>query len=253
MPDIKWGFSTIGCPDWTLEEASYFGLQANYPLLEVRITGGDFPERALLRRLGEEKRCLILGTSFGLISDSPDFRTMLKDCALLAADCAIPYIRVFGGCGFSEPFEEDKYTNARRNLEYFDSLNLPVELILETHDCFSSAQRVCKLFEKLDRTLPVIWDTYHTYFTGKETLIKSWELLKDHIIDVHVKDGSPETGLTLAGAGKFPLADLFKLLKEENYSGMVTCEHEKMWHKELPELPEAFRALDAFKPILSQY
>ena len=86
MQDIKWGFSTIGCPDWTLEEAAAFGLQSNYPLLEVRITGKDFPERALLRRLGEEKRCLILGTSFGLISDNPDFRTMLKDCAQLAAD-----------------------------------------------------------------------------------------------------------------------------------------------------------------------
>ena len=54
MPDIQWGFSTIGCPDWTLEEASDFGLQANYPLLEVRITGKDFPERALLRRLGKK-------------------------------------------------------------------------------------------------------------------------------------------------------------------------------------------------------
>ena len=249
MPDIKWGFSTIGCPDWTLEEASCFGLQANYPLLEVRITGKDFPERALLRRLGEEKRCLILGTSFGLISDSPDFRTMLKDCALLAADCAVPYIRIFGGCAFSEPFEEDKFDNARRNLAFFDSLNLPVELILETHDCFSSAQRVCKLFEKLDRSLPVIWDTYHTFFSGKESLSQSWELLKDFIKDVHVKDGSPAE-LTLPGKGKFPLTELFNLLKEQNYSGLITCEHEKMWHKELPDLSEAIRALAPFKKIL---
>ena len=249
MPDIKWGFSTIGCPDWTLEKAAAFGLQVNYPLLEVRITGKDFPERAILRRLGEEKRCLILGTSFGLISDNPDFRTMLKDCAQLAADCAIPYIRIFGGCAFSEPFEEDKFDNARRNLEYFDTLDLPVQLILETHDCFSSAQRVCSLFEKLDRTLPVIWDTYHTFFTGKESLLQSWELLRNFVKDVHVKDGS-SAGLTLAGKGDFPLTELFNLLKEQNYSGLLTCEHEKMWHKELPDLPEAIYALAPFKKIL---
>lgn len=248
---IKWGFSTIGCPDWSLKEAADFGLNNGYPLLEVRISGKDFAERDLLSQLGEEKRCFLLGTSFGLITDSPDYRQMLADCANLAAECNIPYVRVFGGCGFSEQLDDNKIDCAKRNLDFFAKLDLPVQLLLETHDLFSSAERVSYLFSKLGCSLPVIWDTYHTYFTGKETLPRSWELLKEHIIDVHVKDGSPETGLTLAGAGKFPLADLFKLLKEENYSGMVTCEHEKMWHKELPELPEAFRALDAFKPILT--
>ena len=246
MKNIQWGFSTIGCPDWTLEKAADFGLNNGYPLLEVRVTGSDHPERDVLRRLGEEKRCLILGTSFGLISDDQKFRTMLKGCAELAADCAIPYVRIFGGCGFTEPFEADKYDNAQRNLDFFDSLDLPVQLILETHDCFSSAQRVCGLFEKLDRTLPVIWDTYHTYFTGKETLSESWELLKDFIRDVHVKDGNGKE-LCLSGEGSFPLTELFALLKEKNYAGLITCEHEKMWHKELPGLPEAFRALDTFK------
>ena len=42
----------------------------------------------------------------------------------------------------------------------------------------------------------------------------------------------------------------FNLLKEQNYSGLLTCEHEKMWHKELPDLPEAIRALAPFKKIL---
>ena len=246
---VKWGFSTIGCPDWDLKTAAAFGEKSGYPLLEVRVTGSDHTEKDFLRKLGEEKRCLILGTSFGVTTDGDQYRDMLKACATLAAECSIPYVRIFGGCGFSEPFDDEKKANAKRNLEYFDSLGLPTRLILETHDLFSSGKRVCELFESTGRTLPVIWDTYHTYFTGKESLSESWELLESYIIDVHIKDGNGKE-LCLPGEGIFPMTELFALLKEKNYAGLMTCEHEKMWHPELPDMPEAFRAIDKFKGAL---
>ena len=116
---------------------------------------------------------------------------------------------------------EEKKANAKRNLEYFESLGLPTRLLLEAHDLFSSGKRICELFESTGRTLPVIWDTYHTYFTGKESLSESWELLESYIIDVHIKDGNGKE-LCLPGEGIFPTTELFALLKEKNYAGLIT-------------------------------
>lgn len=249
MNKIQWGFSTIGCPDLSLKEAADLGNQAGYPLVEVRISNENFAEKDVLKKLAQEGRCRILGSSFGLINKIDDSLAKLKYTCLLASECGVPFVRIFGGCAFSEGIDEQKYENAVYNLKCFHEWNLPVRLVLETHDCFSTGKRIAALFERLKIHLPVIWDTYHTYFAGSETLRESWSILSKDIIDVHVKDGSL-AGLTLPGKGEFPLEELFKLLKAENYSGMVTCEHEKMWHKELPELSEAFAALEPFRKFL---
>ena len=243
---MQWGFSTIGCPELSLKEAAAFGLEAGYPLLEVRVAGKDFAEKDVLTQLASQGRCKILGSSFGLTTDVPEIREQLQNCAQLAADCGVPYVRIFGGCAFTEPEDDLKYANARKNLAFFDSLDLPVQLVLETHDFFSSAKRICGLFDRAERTLPVIWDTWHSWHTGKETLTESWKMLKKYIIDVHIKDGNA-SGLTLQGDGDFPTAQLLQLLRENNYTGLISCEHEKMWHPELPDLSAAFRALDRFK------
>ena len=243
---IKWGISTIGCPALCLAEAAELGERTGYPLLEVRIAGKDFAEREVLRKLAAEKRCFILGSSFGLIHDDLEQREHYRFCALLAAEYGIPYVRIFGGGNYSEPMTDEKYDRAKRNLEFIDQLGLPVQPALESHDCFSSAGRISDLFAHLGCTLPVIWDTYHTCFSGKETLRTSWDLLSQYIIDIHIKDGN---GLrhALPGNGEFPLTELFSLLREKNYSGMITCEHEKMWRPELPELPEVLLALEPYR------
>lgn len=246
MAKIGWAFSTIGCPELTLAQAAELGRKYNWDLLEVRVAGEDFPEKDTLRQLAEQKRCRIIGTSFGLLTDDDSYRDKLRMCAEFAAECQVPYVRIFGGYAFSEGVDERKFECAGRNLEYFFNLGLPVKPVLETHDCFSSARRVVELFERLNFTLPVIWDAYHTCFTGGETPAESLEMLLPYIIDVHIKDGNG-TGLTLPGAGEFPFAELAALLKERDYRGMICCEHEKMWHPELPELPEAFKALEPFR------
>ena len=246
MKRVQWGFSTIGCPELSLKEASELGKKYGYPLVEVRVRGTDFAEKELLKQLAAEKRCFILGSSFRLISDSDEAREELKSCALLAAECGIPYIRAFGGCGYDEKPDFDPCERARKNLAFFDQLDLPAELILETHDYFSSSSRITALFASLGRKLPIIWDSFHTWNSGKESPAQTWEQLGETILDIHVKDGDSEK-LALPGKGKYPLEELFALLKEKNYTGMVTCEHEKLWRPYLPELSEAFTALEPYR------
>ena len=248
---IEWAFSTIGCPELPLAQAAELGRKYKWDLLEVRVAGENFPEKATLRQLAAQKRCRILGTSFGLLTDDDSYREKLRMCAELAAGCQVPYVRIFGGYAFAEGIDECQYDCAGRNLEYFAALELPVRPVLETHDCFSSARRVMELFERLGFTLPVIWDTYHTCFTGGEKLAESLDMLLPYIIDIHIKDGDG-SALTLPGAGEFPFAELAALLKERDYRGMICCEHEKMWHPELPELPEAFKALELFRAALME-
>jgi len=245
---INWGFSTIGCPELTLKEAAAIGEEFGFPMLEIRLPVPEKNDTNVIRRLAEAGRCQILGSSFALAADDDDARKAVACELELAAECHVPYLRCFGGFPFSEEPDQRKLDAVRKNLDFVTSLQLPVRLALETHDGFSSASRVARLFAETGIKLPVIWDSFHTFFKGGEGLQQSYGLLKGTVIDVHIKDGS-EYGFTLPGCGRFPLNELFQLLLQENYTGLLTCEHEKMWHPELPMLTDALTALKPFQKL----
>ena len=67
MKRVQWGFSTIGCPELSLKEASELGKKYGYPLVEVRVRGTDFAEKELLL---EEDEFFVLGDNRNQSEDS---------------------------------------------------------------------------------------------------------------------------------------------------------------------------------------
>ena len=97
--------------------------------------------------------------------------------------------------------------------------------------------------------LRVIWDIGNTFAAGEDP-VEGFELLKDRLAYVQVKDGKKHGSawqLCSLGQGDVPLARAFELLLGYGYEGAFSVEWEYAWHPELdpPEiaLPAARRTV----------
>ena len=95
----------------------------------------------------------------------------------------------------------------------------------------------------------VIWDIGNAFAAGEDPS-ESFELLKDRLAYVQVKDGkgrAPDWRLCPLGQGDVPLDQAFELLLANDYQGAFSVEWEYAWHPELdpPEnaLPAALRTV----------
>jgi sugar phosphate isomerase/epimerase len=95
----------------------------------------------------------------------------------------------------------------------------------------------------------VIWDIGNAFAAGEDPE-EGFELLKDRIAYVQVKDGKgrgAEWQLCSLGEGHVPLSQAFQLLLANDYEGAFSVEWEYAWHPELdpPEiaLPAALRTV----------
>lgn len=170
------------------------------PLLELRALSGNcklasnlkLPENAgEFRRLAGEGRITLLGSGFGLSDPEADFRE-LEELSEIADAAGIAHIRIFGGMPFEHPVDDAAVAAARRNLEHYRALGRRCRLALETHDGYSSAAKCTELFRRLGEPLPVVWDVHHTVNIGGEPFRESFGLLKENVIEVHLKDSRVE-------------------------------------------------------------
>jgi len=127
-------------------------------------------------------------------------------------------------------------------------------LLLETHDIFSSTERILALNSRLAEPLKILWDTHHTWFFSKEKLADTWAQLAPFVVHIHYKDSLPDDSphkhhYVLPGDGAFPSAELRTILETANYAGGVSLEWEKKWH---PEIAELEPALEKFVKIFRQ-
>ncbi|MDQ3005691.1 MAG: sugar phosphate isomerase/epimerase [Chloroflexota bacterium] len=260
-------FSTLACPNWTLEtviaQASKFG----YDGIEWR--GGpqghiqpsaSAEQKATLRQMSADSGLMLLAvtayTSF--VSDNPEERQSNVDevrrYADLAAELGARYVRVFLG-------ELPAHTNLNAKIyeQITDclsraaqhALSVGVGIAIEPHDNFARSSAVAPVLDRTrsDSALGVIWDIGNAYAAGEEPL-EGFELLKDRLTYVQVKDGTrrgKDWQLCSLGQGNVPLAQAFELLLAHGYQGAFSVEWEYAWHPELdpPEiaLPAALQTI----------
>jgi sugar phosphate isomerase/epimerase len=130
-----------------------------------------------------------------------------------------------------------------------------VELLIETHDAWTSSRNMAAVLERVGRSdVACCWDVKHTYWTGQETPTTTWSRLAPWVRNTHWKDvrrvqGSMETYgrdisdsglLCLVGEGIVPLSDCYELLDMAGYEGWLTLEWEKHWHPHIEEPDIAF-------------
>lgn len=258
---MKLSFTTLGCPDWTLDQiianASAYGFDA----IDFRGLNGEMNIYTLPEFAGQAKQTMQRIKDAGLevscfsssvhVFSEENYAKNLGEVTEYAKLCAMfgtRYIRVFGG----KMGDTDRETAIRRVVSHIGDMakiakEYGVKLLIETHDDWISCQDMKKVLEQVDpEAVGVLWDVHHPYRVIGEQPEDTWGALGPWIEYTHVKDSRAGTGAgedfhyCLTGEGDIPLQEICGLLTREGYTGYFTLEWEKKWHPELDNPEVAF-------------
>jgi len=264
-------FSTLACPDWSREMIIAKAVEFGYQGIEWR--GGpqghvqatmSFLETRTLRRMSEDAGLTALAvtayTSFvtPFVEERQSNTDELKRYADLALDLGATYVRAFLG-ELTETMKLDAslYGTISDCLneasEYATSIG--VQIAVEPHDDFVRSSIVLPVLTQSHPDVLVIWDIGNAFAAGEDP-DEGFELLKDRIAYVQVKDGirsDTHWQLCNLGQGNVPLVHALELLHLEKYKGAFSVEWEYAWHPELspPEIALP-AALQVVKGMLSE-
>jgi sugar phosphate isomerase/epimerase len=257
MPEHKISFSTLGCPDWRVQQIVEMAVHAGYDGIELRFVEGEaslwklaaFQSEALRETCArfEDAELAISCVDTSCRFDSPDANERARwmdegvRMAELAAELRAPGIRVFG-----DKIQPGVEREATRGWIH-DAINgvsekistLGVEVWLETHGDFSRQEEMLATVPLL-HGVGVVWDPASAFVECGERPLQNGKQLAALIRHVHIKDlrGDRTKFIpVLTGEGEFPLAELCVAVKTINYVGFLSFEWEKKWHPEI-ESPE---------------
>ena len=264
---LRWGFSTLGCPELSLPEVCALAAEFGLPNLELRALSGRVDLPACTGEMGWSPpvaadlisghacRLVVAGSSFKLVGNNPTMRAEFVQYCTWADSWRAPYVRVFGGGVWGEALREEDYEQAADTVRWWrrerETHDWRTEMLLETHDAFSASPPCVELMRRLDTPLGVIWDSHHTWRLGGESPADSWAGLSAWVRHVHLKDSIDKHSArhpftyVLPGDGQAPLADIVGLLRAQQFAGVISLEWEKLWHPYLPPLRAALIQLQA--------
>jgi sugar phosphate isomerase/epimerase len=249
---MKLAFSTLGCPDWSIEQVVEQAARMGYGGVELRLLGAelvpaDLPagERRRIRTLFDDAGLAIccVACSARFASARPEERADNERLASryleLAADWRSPLVRVFGGQRPPGVPVEQTAAAVAESLQRLGERGqaLGVTVVLETHDDFSAGAAVAAVLAQVaSPNVGALWDTHHPYRMG-ETATQTMALLGDRLRHVHIKDARRRGDgweLVLLGEGEVPVAEALAAMHAGGYDGWYCVEWEKKWHPEIP-------------------
>lgn len=195
----------------------------------------EFREKLLPRLQAAGVKLSSLGSPIGKIGihDEEAYRQQLEQLETLCQICRISdckYIRMFS---FWMPKDEnpDDYTDlVLEKLEGFAKVAEKYDVILiheNEKDIYGDIGRRCKVI--LDRLasphFKAAFDFANFVQCGEDTAA-CWELLKEHVVYIHIKDAQVGNNLNVlcgTGDGKIPQL-LPKIIREDGYEGFLTLE-----------------------------
>jgi sugar phosphate isomerase/epimerase len=257
---MRLAFTTLACPDWSLEEAAEAAVRYGYAGLELRLLDGQIvpatlstDQQARVRRACADAGVALccLDTSFKVADPTADLDEGYAYLELAAA-LDSPLIRVFGGA----PEGETPEAAAARAAERLESLAqrgraMGVQVALETHDSFAAGKAVAAALEGVhDEYAGALWDTLHPVRMG-ETPDETFGLIGARLLHTHIKDGNVPPNINecrLLGEGTVPVPAILRVLKAHDYQGWLSVEWEKKWQPQiagpevaLPQYAETLR------------
>jgi sugar phosphate isomerase/epimerase len=257
---MKLGFSTLGCPNWGVDQIIEAARANGYDGVELRcyrgsldlletlgeFLGGPAEFRRRLSRAGIEVCCL--DTSVHLTETDPSVAEADRMVDLAMALRA-PYLRVFGGEIPAGESREACLAGAAQRLAQLGrrAAQRGKRVLVETHDSFSSGAAVAALLDAAgSEGTGAVWDLHHPYRMG-EPPSETAALIARRTYHAHVKDSRKYGPYTFLGEGDVPIAEIVASLHAAGYRGYLCLEWEKLWHPELPEpgvaLPQGARYL----------
>lgn len=250
------GLSSMGCPEATLEDILQLAESFCLDYVELRSLGGSTDLPAYLRNTPapgpDRPQVRLLATPLCLLKATPEAVEEFYRFAELANRFHTLYLRVFGdgGSTLGEDIDEALLTKVAETLDTLRARmrerGWTAEILLETHDIFSSADRCLALNALLDQPVKILWDSFHTWNLGGESPWETWDKIEPWIKHIHHADSYSPRGTAHAaeskfaptGQGNYPCEELLALLKEKRFDGGLTLEWEKLWFPELPHVKE---------------
>jgi sugar phosphate isomerase/epimerase len=258
---MKLGVTTLGCPEWTLQEIVTRCRSYGYDGIELRGLGPDLdPEQsphlatpaavAATRRAVEDAGLEVCGIDSSARMADADW-TQSRDHAhrmiVLADALGAPFVRVFGGDG---PAPLNLVAERLRSLGEVAAETDCVTVVLETHDAYSTGAQVAEAVRLADHPrVGALWDLHHPFRHG-ESPQQTWDALDPYVRQTHVKDSIPGGTYCLLGEGDVPIPEMLGLLVRGGYDGWVNLEWEKRW---IPALADPEVAFPQYAQTLRRY
>lgn len=257
-------FSTLGCPEWSLDEILAFAKAQGIPALELRGIGphvrmADIPELQPDQVSATKEKLQAAGVGFFCIGSSAMFHDGEKlqeamaegrEAIRVAANFGAPYVRVFGNNIPADRPEAETVAQVAQGIQTLcdDAAPKGVSILLEVHGDFNTAQRILAVEAQVNRpNFGIIWDVAHSDQGYRENYAEFYRAVKPLVRHIHLKDHhrlpDGKTELCLPGQGDIPLKGIVELLQANGYDGFLSLEWEKRWHPALPSMADAYAAL----------
>jgi len=235
--EMKLGFMTFVCPEWTTETIVKFAKRANYDGVEIRVDAGhkhgissasSAETRRFVRKLFGDEGVEIASVATSVQFASPAAENHKKNLAAaranldLAADLGAPVVRIFAGGGIPKLTPEA----ARQVPAAFDEVGQYAKAagacpILECgHDIIKGAAEAAEVLRRV-RT-----QNFGALWNDSKVDDRTFEALKGRIRHFHVHDEVLDPKNT-------NLVALAKRMKTIGYRGYVSLEI--IWGKNVPE------------------
>lgn len=251
--------SSLGCPEFSLEEMLALAARHGIPAVELRALGGTVelpayfaqhygtPAKLAERLRGAPVRIVGLNASLHLVGATAAERDQLMALAPWADAVGARWLRVFDGGKTASGAE---LAEAAGTLAWWQRLRAErgwqADLAVETHDSLWTAEAIARFLAAAPGA-HILWDAHHTWRKGGEDPVVTWRAIRASVGHIHVKDSIDRPSArhpftyVLPGDGGFPIGPLRAALRADDYAGLVSLEWEKMWHPYLPPLEEALR------------
>lgn len=257
---LQFTFSTLGLPESGWDDAVALARAFSFEGVELRVLQESVDLPAALRKefetperfakaIGDSGlRVPSLDSSLRLCDAREDHRRELLSLAEWAQAANVPYLRVFDGGELGAGSQPEVRTSMLHELDAWYRLKeregFSCDLIVETHWALVRPRDVRSFSAESGGRLRLLWDIGHTWTHSRESLSETWAELRDIVRHIHVKDlaRDPVVRDVLPGEGMLPVPSLFDQLVSDGFSGAVSLEWEKFWHRDLPSLAEALES-----------
>ena len=266
---MKLAFSTLGCPNWELDQIVESAERLGYDGVELRAIGGSLdllarPEftsanKRTTRALFEARKLEIccVDTSCTFHSADKSERRAQIDLAIahaeLAAELGAPLIRVFPDKiqpGATRTETRDYIVESLS--EVAEKLPREVSVSLETHGDFARTESATEIATLVNHhQVKLIWDVANSVAAG-DSIENAGQTIEPFLSHIHLRDARPVSTSehwlpVLAGRGNVSFVQTLVAIENLNYDGYVSFEWEKYWHPEIedPEvaLPDFINAI----------
>ena len=258
---MKLSFSTLGCPEWSVQKVVETAARLGFNGVELRFIDGQSELYKLPAFTGSglaETKKIFADHNIAVAIVDTDVHFHWPDAAKrqqnvedgqrmaeLASSLGAPGIRVFGDRIQPGQTREQTRKWVAEGMCALAGKVKPIGVWVETHGDFANSHDTREILRLANcEGVGTVWDPENCFAAYFEKPADGARALAPWIRHVHFKDihknERGEWKPALMGRGAFPKKDVLTALQQMNFGGFVSFEWEKKWEPEIPSADVAF-------------